>query len=115
MDIASMLNQTAVYWGAPAQSGWGVMSYGTPVEVSVRWMEKQEKFIDMSGTEAVSKSVVISETDFVLGGRLWLGSLSSLTAAQKADPTVITNCLVIRGYNKTPSLDATEFLRRAFL
>ena len=115
MDIASMLNQTAIYWGTPTQNGWGGVSYGTPVEVTVRWMEKQQKFIDMSGVEAVSKVTVISETDFVLGGRLWLGELTDLTTEQKADPTSKAGCSEIRGYNKTPSLDATEFLRRAFL
>lgn len=115
MDIASMLNQIAVYWGNPVQDGFGGYIYDAPVEVAVRWMRKQQKYIDMQGNEKVSSSVVISETDFELGGRLWLGSLTSLTAQQKASPHTLDDCYEIKGYNKSPSLAADQFLRRAFL
>lgn len=115
MDITSMLNQTAVYWGTPTQDGYGGFTYATPVEVAVRWMAKNEKFISQSGAEQVSSAVVISETDFELGGRLYLGTLADLSTAEKAAPHTISGCWEIRGYNKTPSIKADQFLRRAFL
>ena len=115
MDIASMLKQTAVYWSTPVQDGYGGFTYADPVEVTVRWMEKNDLFVDQSGREVTSKAVVLAETDFEIGGRLWLGTLADLSVAEKASPHTLSDCSEIRGYTKVGDIDLTQFLRRAFL
>jgi hypothetical protein len=115
MNLTKYLNQTAVYWGNPQADAWGGMTYADPVEVAVRWTENQEKFV--SGTndsyeEKLSKVYVISETDFVVKGRMMLGTLTDLTSDMLPGSN---NALTIDGYAKIPDRTASQYLRKAWL
>ena len=57
MDFTRLLNQTAVYWGSPSYDGYSKRTFATPVEVSVRWEDKQELFTDSQGKEKLPGSL----------------------------------------------------------
>ena len=99
MNLSKVLNQTAVYWAPLANDGWGGKTYAAPVEVAVRWTDKQEKFISGSGEEEVSRTVILAETDFEIDGRMLLASLIALDSAQ--DPNE-EGAAVIKAFTKIP-------------
>lgn len=102
-------HQTATYWGAPIASGFGGYIFAPPIEVQVRWEDKNEEFIDDQGRVRVSQAAVFSETDMETGGFLFLGSSS------EADPSAVDGALPIQKYAKTPDLRAVRYLRKAWL
>ena len=115
MNLTKVLNQTAVYWGNPSVDAWGATTYADPVEVAVRWTDKQERFVLRSSTtyeEKLSKSTILSETDFEVKGRLMLGELTDLSSDQLPDSN---NALTIESYAKIPDKAANQFLRKAWL
>lgn len=113
MDFTNKLNQTAVYWGNPQPSGYGGYTYADGVEVSVRWEDKQETFVSAAGNESLSRAIVYANTDMVNEGYLYLGELTDL-GSDISDPTQVDS-YEIKAVAKIPSLDATQFLRKAWL
>lgn len=118
--ITRMLKQTAVYWalqgdesGSKDHDAFGRTQWTTPIEISCRWEDKNEKFVDESGEEQVSKAVVYVDQDALLGGVLMLGELTDITDAVNIKEN--NGAFEIRAFNKTPNLGATEFLRTAIL
>lgn len=117
MNLQKYLNQTAVYWGSPSPNGFGLYTYGDPVEIKVRYSEKQEKFlsgpgVDKAVEELLSKSIALAETDMEIGGRLYLGGLIDLDS--DSDPDELF-ALTVKGFEKIPNKKATAFLRKAWL
>ena len=115
MNLNRKLNQTAVYWGNPVNDGQGGRTFDDPVEVSVRWQQKQELFIDANGQEVRSMAVVYLAQDIVLDGFLYLGTLNDISGAEAADPMTIANAFAIRNFERIPNLKATKYLRVAWL
>lgn len=109
------LKQTAVYWGNPANDGAGGRSFDDPVEISVRWEEKQELFIDASGQEVRSNAVVFVGQDLDLGGYLALTDLDSLSSSEEGDPLTVDAAYEVRGWSKIPNLKGNKFVRKAWL
>lgn len=87
--IKSVCVQPAVYWGAPEADGFGGVSYADPVQRYVRWEDKAEMIVDSQGREIVSRAEVMTPEDMDIQGMLWLGELSELSEAQKADPMTV--------------------------
>jgi hypothetical protein len=116
MNLAKFFNQTAVYWPPGIEDGYGGMTYGEPTEVRLRWAIKQEKFLSGSPgnsvEEILSSAVVLSETDFEINGRLFLGTLDDLSSDD--DPNT-NQAATIKGFNKIPTIKADQFLRKAWL
>lgn len=120
MNLGQYFNQTAVFWSAPVPDGWGGFTFASPVEVDVRWTEKQEKFNIDKGTfggeglmeEALSNVVILCETDLELKGKMFLGSLTDLSSDQLPESV---DALTIMGYSKIPTKLADQFLRKAWL
>lgn len=116
MNLAKFLNQDAVYWGSPSSDGFGGYTYGEPEDVKVRWAVKQERFLSGSPgntiEEILSAAVVLSETDFEINGRLWLGKLVDLSSDENPNTN---QALTIKGFEKIPTIKADQFLRKAWL
>lgn len=112
MKIAKFLKQTAVYWGAPIPDGYGGYTYASPVEIKVRWSDKQEKFINQNMEEVLSKSVVMLDQDVVIGGQLALTDLVSLSSSQTPEDN---DAYEIKAFSKTPDIRATKFVRKIWL
>jgi hypothetical protein len=111
MNLSKVLNQTAVYWAPSTNDGWG-SSYVSPVEVSVRWTDGQQKFVDDKAEEHISSAYILAETDFAINGRMKLCSLTDLDSAQDPDEE---GALLIKGFSKIPDKPANQFLRKAWL
>lgn len=117
MNLAKFFNQTAVYWGNPSSNGWGGFTYDDPVEVQVRWADKQERFLSSGGgqntiEEMISSTVLLSEYDFDFNGRVFLGSLTDLPSSQ--DPADV-DAATVKAHAKIPDKNATQYLRKTWL
>lgn len=114
--ISRMRKQTAVYWSTPVEDGYGGAAFADPVEITVRWEERQELFIDQMGNEVRSNAVAYVGQDVDLGGYLYLGELTDLdsTVIEPADVTT-GNVYEIRGFSKSPTIGGTKFVRKAWL
>ncbi len=115
MNLSKKLNQTAVYWANPVNDGQGGRTFDDPVELSVRWEQRQELFIDGFGQEVRSTAVVYLLQDVVLGGFLYLGTLNDVSSAEEADPMNLSNAFAIRNFESIPNVKATAFLRKVWL
>ena len=114
--ITGMMNQTAVYWAAPVAGGFGGYTFDDPVEISVRWEQKQELFIDAAGKEVRSNAVVYTVQDVDIGGYLLLGDLDDLDSTVIAPEDVTTGqAYEVRGFSKSPTIDGTRFVRKVWL
>ncbi len=113
--IDSFLKQTAVYWPTPTADGYGKLSFGAAIEIDCRWVDKSELFLDAEGKESLSRAVVHVDQDVEIEGYLYLGELTDLSVAEKADPQLEVNAFPIRQYKKTPGIKAAEFVRKAWL
>lgn len=118
--ITKMRKQTAVYWplGSETTGGRDMDDYGKPlysaaVEISCRWVDKAREFITPAGERATSRAEVYVDRDVSVKGVLFLGSLTDLTDVN--NPKANVGAWEIRGFEKTPNLKATEFLRKAIL
>lgn len=110
------LRQTAVYWANPQSDGFGGRTFDDPIEVSVRWEDRQELFINASGQEETSKAVVHLAQDVDLGGYLYLGTLADLSSAEEGDPFASgVASYEIRGFRKIPDIRAERSLRKVWL
>lgn len=114
MDISSKLNQTAVYWGTPVATGYGGYSYASPVEISVRWEDRQELFINIRGQEELSRAIVYAEQDVSIGGYMYLGEESDLDSSHD-DPEVIDGAFRIEAFYNVPGVDGSQSLRKILL
>lgn len=109
-------NQKAVYWGSPSTDGYGKLTFGSAVEIDVRWEEHQELFVSAAGKEGMSRAVVYSATkDFENDGYLYLGLLSSIASGDRSTPQSVSGALPIQAYYKQVSLDGGTYFRKAWL
>jgi hypothetical protein len=125
MSLVSMISdkcvQTAVYWGAPVEDGYGGKTYATPVEILCRWEDVEQLLGTMvggeiSGSTLISSALVYVLEDLVEEGCLYLGTLDDLNSQQKIDPQLVAKAYIIKRFDKSPGLGSTtEFLRKAYL
>lgn len=101
--------QTATYWALSGNDGFGGRSFSSPSSISVFWQDVQQKYMDVSGEEKVSKAKVFLEQDVTVGSYLYLGT-SAVTS-----PYDVAGAYEIKSFSKIPSLDASEFERKALL
>lgn len=101
--------QTATYWAAPVQNGFGGYSFSAPVQFLVRWEERREQFINLQGKEEHSKAVVFVPQPVDEGGYLFLGE------SDAPDPTEVSGAYYIQGIRRTPDLRGLGESIRVFL
>lgn len=111
--IKTCLKQKAVYW-APAGPGEDhQQTYTAPVELKVRWVDVSAEFVDYTGIKAMSQAQVMTEKDVVIEGVLWLGRFVNLTSP--SDPFANAGAFEIRRFDKIPTLNGKQFVRKATL
>lgn len=119
--IASKCTQTAVYWGSPTEDGYAGKTFADPVEIACRWEDKDQILGtqvggEVTGSVLLSRSIVFVTQDLEEEGCLYLGTLTDLSSAQKANPKLVDTAYSIKRFEKTPALGSTtDFLRKAFL
>lgn len=109
------LLQTVVYWGNPTPDGYGSFTFDSPVEISVRWENRTELFIDRTGAESKSFAIVYLGQDVDVGGWLFLGELDDIDSGLTDTPHLVPDAREIRGFRKIPSLNAEIFERKVWL
>jgi|TARA_R100000093_G_C1901907_1_gene60146 hypothetical protein len=102
-------NQTITYWDTPVTDKFGARTFATPEQITGRWEDRTDLFIDSTGRESVSKAFVFVGQDLDSEGWLFLGTSS------EANPKDVDGALEIRQFIKTPNLKATDFERKAIL
>jgi hypothetical protein len=119
--IKKVCVQSAVYWGAPKPDGYGSMTYTSPAEIKCRWTDKvqvvkwQSAYVPTSN-EFISYAEILLYVNVELQGVLWLGTLDSLTTAQKADPLSIPGAREIKTFERIPLFkSSTEFVKKVYL
>lgn len=113
--LTDNLLQTVVYWGSPTPDGYGSFTFDESVELSVRWEDRGELFIDNAGQEVKSFAVVFVGQDVVVGGWFFLGEISDIDSGLTDTPQNVPNARQIRGFRKTPNIDASLFERKVWL
>ena len=113
--LTSKLKQTAVFWANPVEDGQGGATFDEPVELSVRWEQKQELFADASGQERRSDAVVYVGRDVAVGEYLFLGGLDDLSTAEAGDPLIVTGAYEIKKFEKIPDLSTSRYVRKVWL
>jgi len=113
--FTNALNQTVVYWGNPQSDGSGGRSFDAAVDISVRWEDRQELFIDAAGQEQQSRAVIVLSQDVDHGGYLYLGDLNDLDSGEIADPLTVSGAYEIRHFTKSPDRQGISYFRRAML
>lgn len=104
-----------MFWGNPQSDGTGGRTFDDAVEISVRWGDKQQKFIDAQGHEQISRAIIYADTDLAVGGYLYLGTLAALSSADEGDPLSVSTAYEIRATSKSPDLKADRFVRKVWL
>lgn len=102
--------QQATYWGAPVQSGFGGISFGTPTLIMCRWEDRVESFTNSTGNEVHSKSIVYVLGPYDIGGYLVRGDHTNVS-----DPTTMDAALEIQRCDDIPDLRGLNNEYRVFL
>lgn len=117
--IARACRQTAVYWAAPTEDGYGSKTFSDPTEIDCRWEARTEKISRVGeriGEEVVSQARVFVTEDVVEQGWLYLGDLDDLDSDEEADPKTVDGAYEIIRFDKSPVMRSTnEFNRVAYL
>lgn len=101
--------QTATYWVLSGNDGYGGKTFSSPTTLSVFWQDVQEKYTDEKGEEKVSRAKVFVQEDVTLGSYLYLGT------STESSPYDVSGAYEIRSFSKLPSLDGSQFERKAML
>ena len=115
MNFSTKLNQTAVYWAPAASDEYGNSTHETGEEITVRWEDRVDLFVNAQGEDEHSQAVVYGTDLVVVDGYLYLGTLASLTAQQQLDPTIVRGAYRVRQSKLSPSVGATQSLRKTWL
>lgn len=76
MPLPSNYTQTATHWGVAGRDEFDEIIFDAPVEVLVRWEQKQELFMDNQGKQVLSNAIVYPLEELPIEGYLALGSFS---------------------------------------
>lgn len=109
------LKDAAVYWAPDEMGSLGTRTFIAGRHVCVKWFDRADVFRKTTGEEAVSSAVVLVGEDMEIGGYLWLGNYGSLSAAQQANPQLVSDAKRIEGFEKTGTLSGGRYARRVFL
>ena len=108
------LRQTAVYWSAPINDGYGGFSWEEPVEIDCRWEYSTKVVVTPMGEEKVTAAEVQVSQDLDENGMLLLGVLDDLDSNEINDQADAGAKPILR-FDKIPTLDGLNFYRKAYL
>jgi hypothetical protein len=121
--LEKMLKQTAVYWAPSVVDRFGNPTWTAPVEISCRWEEDNQEFMDSQGERQMSNAIVyvpaltpsstLPAVEVEVQGVLLLGALSS--SVDQDNPKANVGAWEVRKFAKLPTLKATKWLRTCYL
>jgi hypothetical protein len=113
--ISRVRKQTAVYWPPSITfDKYGQPQTENPREISCRWDDVTEEFVDALGTRVVGRAIVMVpvEESVEVGGVLMLGTLDDLTEITPKDNE---GAYEVRRIDETPNIRNTQTLVEAYL
>lgn len=109
LNILEKLHHEITVWRQTV-GDYGAIDYERDDEpMAGRWNETSELFMDANGREVVSRAKVILEGDVTVGDYLYWGTSTA------DDPREVSGAFKVRRFQRTPDLNAVQFLRTAFL
>lgn len=108
--LDKMRRQYCVYWPPLGNDNYGEKLYGPPEELRVRWEDLGEIVLEFDGKEFVPRHTVYVGEDLEELGKLLFVRLAELTSQNPPE-----EAMIIRKFEKTPTLKANKFLRIAYL
>lgn len=113
--ITKNYNQTAVYWANRVEIGDGTFTLDNGKEISVRWQDRQELFLDFLGNERQSQAIVYVDIDIKEGEYLFLGDLDDSSLDSDGSNFLDVDSFEVKAFRKTPNISGTQFERKVFL
>ncbi len=111
--IKKMRKQKAVWWARNATADrYGSYTFAAPIEISCRWDDVGEEYVNPKGETVVSRSVVYPDRVLRTGDMLRAGVIES---DEPADPTAVDTAFEVQRFDTTPNFRATENLYTAYL
>ena len=112
-QVRKVLKQKAVYWGVSRFDDSGRPVYEEPVEIDCRWEDISEQYVDSTGHDHMSNSIVMVDRDVTEQGVLWLGKMEDLES--QVNPMENEGAYEIKKKGKLPDRKAKKFFREVFL
>jgi hypothetical protein len=120
--INDMLKATAVYWSPTKNAAGGTVTdpynqitFNAPVEIKVFWIDTTEEFTTPNGEQRRAKSVVFADRDVEVGGMMIRGLIADLPTGMANTPRKIQGIGTVQRFDKIPTLDYDQFVRKAYL
>lgn len=101
--------QFAVLWPKDGYDGHGEPTVGEPVELRVRWNNKQRLAYDAQGNPVAVDAVVIVDQEIEVGSSMWEGQLADWYGTGSAGDD--SGVMEVVTYNETPDIK-NRFKRR---
>lgn len=105
--VTKYLTDSVTYWLKSGVNLEGNPTWGSPVTVSARWIERDDIFVDTNGRERRSTTQIYCETKLPIGTRVYLGT--SLSGFPENDAFEVKMTIM----NK--AIDGTEIYYKAML
>lgn len=105
--LTAFLTMKATHWKLSSIDGFGKPIFEAPVTLNCRWEERFEYISGPQGVTISSRARVFLEVDVTIGDMLCNGESSSATP--------IPTAFRVLQFMKLPSLDGTDFERKAYL
>jgi hypothetical protein len=106
--------QTAAYWAWTGTDRFGKPTYAAAIDISVRWEDVSEEFINSDGETVISRAKVYVDRDLKIKGVLLLDGIQ--TGTNLTSPKKNNGAWEIRRFDKLPTIDQDETpLRTVFL
>ena len=105
--------QTCVYWAINRPDAYGQMRVGSPVELTVRWVEKKRNVRDKEGNTVSIDVTVVLASDVTVDSIMRLGTLSDWLGTGSND--VDEGLMKVVTFDKTHDIKGREIRREATL
>lgn len=111
--ISRLRRQTCVVWTCGGFDDFGRPSHSAPVEISCRWVDVAQGFINARGEQVLSYAKVYVGAKYALGDVLMRGTLADVQ--EGVPPKEHPGAFEIRRFEEMPNLRNTETLFTAYL
>ena len=97
-------HQTAMLWPASGQGDYGKHKVTAPIQIKVRWEDRQSETVDSQGNTIGTNATVVVDRVIAVGSIMWLGKKDDL-----ADPPV--NLKEVVDYSAIPDVKGRKTRR----
>lgn len=105
-------NQNAIYWAPTVADAYGRMALAAPVQITCRWEDNMELFINMEGQEVRSAAVVYPSQAVLTEGFLCQGLVADLPSDDSPESA---GALKIQATQCSPGVRSSATLLKVWL